>query len=102
MYTRLCHTVILFIFLGTDGFSQFHFGSTNKKDYIIYYHFYNDVQMIEVDENAWEQSKVDAMPPMNMTPIAPFGANPIIFRDRYGKILKQYNTKNKNFVETDF
>ncbi|MEC4004944.1 WG repeat-containing protein [Flavobacterium sp. SUN052] len=72
---------------------------------IIYYPFYNGIQMIEIDYNNFEKARVDfedARNPINSIRKRFYGHNSIILRNEKGELVHQYNLRGKPYVATDF
>ncbi|MBU0486324.1 MAG: WG repeat-containing protein [Bacteroidetes bacterium] len=73
---------------------------------VIYYNFYNGIQMIEIDHNSFEQIKIaylDAINPINSIRYPMYGHNAIIFRKQNGEIIAQYNLSGfLNNSKTDY
>lgn len=80
---------------------------------IVYYPFYDDIQMVEIDYlPQWIKgrnaaiSKFSKLPPMGSQPIffySPMPQNTFIFRDRQGTIIAQYNVRDStelNLIQT--
>lgn len=82
--------------------------SINSKTDTIYYHFYNDVQMIEIiydshfSSNEMEHNSPRASR-MNSTPrFMPYQYAVYIFRNSRGKIISVFNQKRENIDPSDF
>ena len=81
------------------------FNSTESSPNVIYYNFYNGIQIIEIDYNNFEKARVDfedAKNPINSIRQRFYGHNTIILRNEEGELLHQYNLRRKPFRVTDF
>jgi hypothetical protein len=90
---------------GQITLSNTEFDSNKKGPNIIYYKFYNGIQMIEIDYNNYEKAKVDfedGIRPINSIRPRNYGHNTIILRNEKGELLHQYNLRSAPFKATDF
>lgn len=89
----VCHL----FFLSLTAQTEFGYSFLNKLD-TLFYPFYNNIQMIEVDHASFRNRKVMALEmgrpraiPYNMLE-PPASPNEYIFRNRTGTVIKAYNT----------
>ncbi|WP_298392623.1 WG repeat-containing protein [Flavobacterium sp.] len=106
--TYLFTFLSLLIFYNSNGqirIASFEFDKEKKGPTIVYYNFYNDIQMIEIEYNNYEKARVDhedAIKPISSIRPRNYGHNAIIFRTKNGELLHQYNLKGNAFKPTDF
>ncbi|WP_395067402.1 WG repeat-containing protein [Flavobacterium sp.] len=109
MNTKLLLIAFLSLFTFNKSFCQISISQlefdTKKSPNIIYYNFYNGIQMIEIDYNNLEKARVDfedGIRPINSIRPRNYGHNTIILRNKNGEILHQYNLRTTPFKPSDF
>jgi len=109
MNTKLLFIAVLSLFIFNKSFCQISIAQLEFDDKkgpnIIYYNFYNGIQMIEIDYNNLEKARVDfedGIRPINSIRPRNYGHNTIILRNKNGEILHQYNLRTAPFRASDF
>lgn len=109
MKTKLLFVAFLILFIFNKSFCQISISQLKfddkKEPNIIYYKFYDGIQMIEIDYNNLEKAKVDFeanIKPINSIRPRNYSHNTIILRNQKGEILHQYNLKSTPFKPSDF
>ena len=94
---RFLIIALLLSSLGTQA-QDLHFLQPQEEDFYIYYPFYKGVQLVELDLNGFayaEATYQDFIQPINSIRMVQERANPLLLRDRQGRILAQYNSPDR-------
>ena len=100
--------IFLFIFNSSNSqitLGDFKFDEHNNGPNVIYYTFYNDIQLIEIDYNNYEKARVDfedAKQPISSVRPRNYSHNTIIVRNKNGALLHQYNLRGNPYKASDF